>query len=615
MKEKTSEQKYSGYFYKMLTPHEKNMVIEHIEKIKANKSKEVYLLSLSEKGIEFDNNLTTNTPDFFYKQLNIAQRREINKYLLEARYIKAKELYDKKYNSLQEKIVSSYAQRCLNELNVSHILELEPSLYKEVKGTRYVDCPNPSCSSTKGSQKTSYFEKGGVIKCFKCQESYGVIKYGKYVFNLGSTATVKKLSQVFFNTDINAEIRLSILDEIESCTNNCNTSVQERNKLNKSLLEQKAKIKEEAQKQIQKQAEAGAKAKEAILKRKTEDKSVNKSSLRERNAIYNIFSKGYSLTGRNQISNTDKQYLINRQFSEEDIKQLGAFTMPSPSLTSSIIKAIKTSPEIRKLNDEVLKLENIEDILIGIPGFYKSNNNFTFKRNSGIGFPIRNAFGAIEAIQIRLSKEIIIIDEEDGTEKKLRYLWFSSSDDELEFGSSCGSPIDVIYPPNRENLSPNIFITEGKLKAYVLAKKTNSIVLSIQGVHNWSGIEDTLRDVQQVLGKEKKPTIFITYDGDMAHNTHVANAARKMSDAIKEAFPELSQFYCLWSPQYGKGIDDVIQANNTDKIKFVKKGIYETAYDKFIKKLESNNILYSKLVEEERERLYIERIYKKIRSA
>lgn len=296
------------------------------------------------------------------------------------------------------------------------------------------------------------------------------------------------------------------------------------------------------------------------------------------NDIYSVFSKGKSLNGGERLTSEHYNHLINdRRLDDEEIKKGGYFTLPDRRIMKVFLEEIKN-------------IGYNEDVLRTIPGFLfdKKKNAYTFSyyKGGGIGIPIYNAEGLIIGIQVR--RDVV-------EKKQSRYIWFSSSFtdcyDDLEYGTSPGSPIDVVYPKSvfvkGEKTSPVIFITEGRFKAQIIAKKYNSVTISVQGVCAWSKVIDCIKSIRELHPNINFQYIYICYDGDTSCNLGVFAQAIKMGKAIKTQIPSFSISFVLWDDDYGKGIDDLI-FNNEDfrKIK-VDLPVLESLYNPYIEELES----------------------------
>lgn len=305
---------------------------------------------------------------------------------------------------------------------------------------------------------------------------------------------------------------------------------------------------------------------EAIDRKKMEDLRAQRAPLDVLDPLYRLFIE------LSPLSEDHYHHLrAVRQLSEEEIKEGLYFTFPSRHVMREFSKQLKE------------RWEYDETILKGVPGFFfdKSTNRFSFLANKGIGIGIRDVEGRVIGIQIRHDT----VDDFNG-----RYVWFSSSfaeieDDKSKWGATSGSPIDVVYP--RFLKSETVFVTEGRFKASQLSKTMNAIAVSVQGVGNWKGILQTLKDLpyaEKTKAVFPKPfavaTVLVAFDADMIYKPQVFSQARRMSEILQnEGYPV---YYLNWDIEDGKGIDDVIISGNIAKIKRFDKEKFDMAYEDWI---------------------------------
>lgn len=286
------------------------------------------------------------------------------------------------------------------------------------------------------------------------------------------------------------------------------------------------------------------------------------SNLAEADVLHNVFttfSKGNTLIGEKRLSDDHMAHLKDvRGISEKEIDRVGFFTMPNPAI-------------LKEFFDELyLEYGYLPHILEEVPGFYSAESwkvdtknaglafadvmeelsMQLFDKQEGIGIPIRDAQERIVGIQVRADK---------GT---LRYKWFSSSNVDKDKGktngTSSGAPKDVVYPTQLRNTT--LFITEGKFKALSLAEQFGSIVISIQGVSAWRGVEELIAEVEEV--KELSFNhVVIAYDADLAYNDAVAKQTLNLGEALHEK-TNASVHVAVWDDNCGKGIDDLIKNGN-----------------------------------------------------
>lgn len=278
-----------------------------------------------------------------------------------------------------------------------------------------------------------------------------------------------------------------------------------------------------------------------------------------------------------------------RNLSEKEIKDGMYFTFP----TRWVLREFAS-----ELRD---RFKDGEGILAKIPGFYfdKKEERFTFSNHKGIGIGIKNAKGQVVGIQIRHDKK---------NEGKSRYIWFSSSfasyDDKFEYGTSSGSPIDVVYPTTIKNRS--VIITEGRFKAEQIAKQVGSIAISVQGVGSWRGIVKELDNIpESPVVKALLPnrnftidTVLSAFDADMNYNVNVFEQARKMTDALEKVENlKYPVYYLNWDETLGKGMDDVLIAGHASAIKRYDKQKWDRQYEEMVQDiLEKENYLDIKKV-------------------
>lgn len=146
------------------------------------------------------------------------------------------------------------------------------------------------------------------------------------------------------------------------------------------------------------------------------------------------------------LSDTHKQNLLNRGFTEEQIERNG----------------YKSTPVFgyRKLTKRLMEAGCI---VKGVPGFYQEEKgewsiHFSNK-SSGFMIPIRNLEGLIVGVQIRLDRPY----------DSRKYMWLSSVN--YHMGASSGSPTHLAGNPGERT----VYITEGPLKgdlAYALSGRT-----------------------------------------------------------------------------------------------------------------------------------------------
>lgn len=278
------------------------------------------------------------------------------------------------------------------------------------------------------------------------------------------------------------------------------------------------------------------------------------------------------------LSTGHKEYLTNeRKMSDEQIQRGMYFTMPTMKFMNHFVGLVEVA-------------FGTQEILKGIPGFYWSHKTekWEMRISKGLGISIQNAFGQIVGIQVRT----------DRVTKAGRYHWFTSSfaedDDALEFGVSPGSPADVVIPLVVRNRT--VIITEGRFKAEILAEKTGSVVISLQGVASWKGVADEL----EALAKNKHLmeaypegfmvySVMTAYDADTSSNVSVFKHLKNMTDTlIDKRYPV---YYLNWPHSLSKGIDDLIRTGRMAEVKRYDKEVWDNMYETMIEDLEKEDEL------------------------
>lgn len=278
---------------------------------------------------------------------------------------------------------------------------------------------------------------------------------------------------------------------------------------------------------------------EAKHAQKVNEMKRTKAPIEVLDKVYSLFLFFTTLTDAHE-----KHLKEERNLSSEEIKKMQFFTFPTRAINRKFLKAIVSE-------------FGSEDVLSSIPGFYRrvGEQHFTFIGLKGIGFPIKNEKGQIEAIQVR--KDTI-------KEGESRYIWFSSAfaeddpENKVELGTGSGAPIDVLFP--EKLLSKAVFITEGKFKGAAINKNYGCIACSAQGVTCGKRALDVIKKIDTSSFKENmKPldTIFIAYDADLLYNPGVLKQA--VSLGLKCIEDGYKTYFVLWDPAIGKGIDDCIK--------------------------------------------------------
>lgn len=297
------------------------------------------------------------------------------------------------------------------------------------------------------------------------------------------------------------------------------------------------------------------------------------------NKVFNIFLDACSLSPEHK-----EHLMVERKLTEKGIEDKKYKTFPTRYI-------------IRKLMYAIVDEFGTEDILEKVPGFYKEEKSvrtkdldekgepvyksewlWTFVKDKGIIIPIKNAKEQIIGLQVR---------RDYNDESRGRYVWFSSSfasfSDKYKEGTSSGCPIDVVYPKEIKNQA--LFITEGRFKAEKIAETQGSIAISVQGVGTWSGILDTLNQINEssIVDKISKGSnykievVYLAFDADINYKPQVWQQAKKMTDVLEKE--NYLIYYLNWNEKFGKGIDDLLISGNFSEIKRYNKRDWDKGYE------------------------------------
>ena len=92
------------------------------------------------------------------------------------------------------------------------------------------------------------------------------------------------------------------------------------------------------------------------------------------------------------------------------------------------------------------------------------------------------------------------------------------------------------------------------------------IVISIQGVSTWKGINEIISEIKE---RYDITGLFMMFDSDVMGNTQLMHTLKNMTISIKAAFPDMLIAVGAWKIEYGKGIDDCIINGYLKKVKFI----------------------------------------------
>lgn len=157
--------------------------------------------------------------------------------------------------------------------------------------------------------------------------------------------------------------------------------------------------------------------------------------------------------------------------------------------------------------------------------------------------PCRDDQDRIVGVRRRLN------DAKDG-----KYRWMSAGDGPHSVGID-GNTVHVARP-DRVVSTRRVVVTEGEIKANIVAELLGCIVVSVPGVSNTAHVVATL---QAIGGVEE---VAIAYDAEQ--NPHVIAAETRLAHEVAAAGFEVCQW--VWDCEHGKGIDDLLTNTETPSV-------------------------------------------------
>lgn len=234
-----------------------------------------------------------------------------------------------------------------------------------------------------------------------------------------------------------------------------------------------------------------------------------------------------ALLGELELSSNHKQALKKRGLSPQEIKR-----SPYKSL-----ERVGRPALVQRL--AVLVHDGKLPVLAGVPGFYMESVFDITRPNlagsSGMLIPVRNTQGHIVALLIRSDNS-----------KARRYSWLSSSG--KEYGCGSGAPVHVARPQGKLFDKSLAIVTEGALKADIVADRLGVTCLGVAGVGSWHDVPAILRE----LGIAE---VITAYDMDKLDNMAVKRHAGELSYSLLDA--GYTVYEASW-PKESKGLDDYL---------------------------------------------------------
>lgn len=180
--------------------------------------------------------------------------------------------------------------------------------------------------------------------------------------------------------------------------------------------------------------------------------------------------------------------------------------------------------------------------LVGVPGFYRYGGEWQIVRAlPGFFVPYRDSRGRISGMMYRLD---VMID-------KQKFRWLSSPPDKYTDGAPSGAPLHFARPDLFQT-SPEIWLTEGALKADIAAHYLNVPFIAAGGVTQWGR---KFGEAFKARFPEKR--IVIAYDKDWRTNKDVRAALDRLMVQLDDAC--VPYVLRTWAEDF-KGIDDLVVA-------------------------------------------------------
>jgi len=216
--------------------------------------------------------------------------------------------------------------------------------------------------------------------------------------------------------------------------------------------------------------------------------------------------------------------LLARGLSDADIKRLRCVSAPD------------TRAERRRTADALVPY--LEAFGGGVPGFYRDRGRWQMVyRPPGFFVAARDEHGCVQALAQRVD------DPEDGG----KYLWLSSAD--RDGGASSGAPFHFA---NRSAMwgADELLVTEGTLKADVIASLSGLPVVGVARVNNTRGLATRLRANLPSLRR-----VVVAFDRDVLTKPQVAAALDRL---VAHLEAERFRVRVRTWPGESKGFDDYL---------------------------------------------------------
>lgn len=256
------------------------------------------------------------------------------------------------------------------------------------------------------------------------------------------------------------------------------------------------------------------------------------ASAARRHEVYLALLEELSLTAKHRAN------LASRGLSEASIEYGRYRSMP----------AGKCHEVVKRLQEQGLKLA-------GVPGFYLDKAGVvSLAGATGLLIPVLNQDFLIVGAQIRQDKP----KDDSG-----KYIWLSSSGRQLGTGSK--SPVHVAMPVELTT-KEQVFLTEGALKADIIAQFSGAVAIGVPGVAMWRGALEVLTTLWPL-------EVILAFDNDRHSNEAVESAYNALLKGIQANHFNAS--VAIWPVEH-KGLDDFLLTGGQIKLQQV----YKASIDK-----------------------------------
>ncbi|WP_053958152.1 CHC2 zinc finger domain-containing protein [Sulfobacillus thermosulfidooxidans] len=205
--------------------------------------------------------------------------------------------------------------------------------------------------------------------------------------------------------------------------------------------------------------------------------------------------------------------------------------------------------------------ERLGESVAHVPGF-STRDDGTWHGPSGLLIPVRWVDGTPVGAQIRVHRV-----------QTGKYVWWSTPpnvvDDQGQLRYPDGHKAWVIphwaWPSAQpESTWPEVIVTEGPLKAILIAESLGLPVLGLPGVSTWP----TLLQLFQALGRPPE-RLLLALDQDRPPNPTVQRATQHLAAALRDQWSTITLGQIVWEDDQAKGFDDALMRHAAWRIEAV----------------------------------------------